>query len=234
MIDELPTGRVPGRARRGRDAHHRRRRAAREGERPHRDRRAEPAGPRRGRRGASRRHGRARQRRAPLRGAVTTHGDHRIAMAFGVLGASDGGRSRDRRPRVRGRVVPRVLGPAGWGGVRMSSGRLDWWSPSTARRPRASRPPPGGWPSDSASGTWIRERSTARSRSPRWRPTRPPEAWSETDGADRTPRGSPSSRPVAVRSCRSSTASRSATRSARRGDARGVVWWLRCRAFGLG
>ena len=28
--------------------------------------------------------------RAPLRGAVTTHGDHRIAMAFGVLGASDG------------------------------------------------------------------------------------------------------------------------------------------------
>ncbi|HVA58544.1 MAG: 3-phosphoshikimate 1-carboxyvinyltransferase [Gemmatimonadaceae bacterium] len=28
--------------------------------------------------------------RAPLRGAVTTRGDHRIAMAFGVLGASDG------------------------------------------------------------------------------------------------------------------------------------------------
>lgn len=28
--------------------------------------------------------------RAPLRGAVVTHGDHRIAMAFGVLGATDG------------------------------------------------------------------------------------------------------------------------------------------------
>jgi len=28
--------------------------------------------------------------RAPLRGAVTTHGDHRIAMAFGVLGATEG------------------------------------------------------------------------------------------------------------------------------------------------
>jgi 3-phosphoshikimate 1-carboxyvinyltransferase len=27
---------------------------------------------------------------APLRGRVVTHGDHRIAMAFGVLGASDG------------------------------------------------------------------------------------------------------------------------------------------------
>jgi 3-phosphoshikimate 1-carboxyvinyltransferase len=26
----------------------------------------------------------------PLRGAVRTHGDHRIAMAFGVLGALDG------------------------------------------------------------------------------------------------------------------------------------------------
>ena len=28
--------------------------------------------------------------RAPLRGPVTTHGDHRIAMAFGVLGATEG------------------------------------------------------------------------------------------------------------------------------------------------
>ncbi len=28
--------------------------------------------------------------RAPVRGAVATHGDHRIAMAFGVLGATDG------------------------------------------------------------------------------------------------------------------------------------------------
>lgn len=28
--------------------------------------------------------------RAPLRGAVVTHGDHRIAMAFGVLGATEG------------------------------------------------------------------------------------------------------------------------------------------------
>lgn len=28
--------------------------------------------------------------RAPLRGAITTHGDHRIAMAFGLLGTTDG------------------------------------------------------------------------------------------------------------------------------------------------
>ena len=27
---------------------------------------------------------------APLRGRVTTHGDHRLAMAFGVLGALPG------------------------------------------------------------------------------------------------------------------------------------------------
>ncbi|HEY5219843.1 MAG TPA: hypothetical protein VIJ16_08535, partial [Gemmatimonadaceae bacterium] len=28
--------------------------------------------------------------RAPLRGSVVTHGDHRIAMAFGILGTTDG------------------------------------------------------------------------------------------------------------------------------------------------
>ena len=36
--------------------------------------------------------------RAPLRGTVTTHGDHRLAMAFGVLGALPGNQVTIRRP----------------------------------------------------------------------------------------------------------------------------------------
>ena len=46
----------------------------------------------------------------PLRGRIVTHGDHRIAMAFGVLGARTGQRDRGRRPVVRERVVSYLLG----------------------------------------------------------------------------------------------------------------------------
>ena len=36
----------------------------------------------------------------PLRGRVVTHGDHRLAMAFGILGALRGQRDRDRRSAI--------------------------------------------------------------------------------------------------------------------------------------
>jgi 3-phosphoshikimate 1-carboxyvinyltransferase len=51
--------------------------------------------------------------RAPLAGAVATHGDHRIAMAFGVLGAQPGNRIDVDDP-----AAASVSFPAFWGLLR--------------------------------------------------------------------------------------------------------------------
>jgi 3-phosphoshikimate 1-carboxyvinyltransferase len=92
MVDELPLLAVRGRARGGRHRGARRGRAAREGERPHRGGRRRAARRRRRRGRAPRRVRRPRPRPAPARRARLTHGDHRLAMAFGVLGAATGDR----------------------------------------------------------------------------------------------------------------------------------------------
>ena len=51
----------------------------------------------------------------PYRGRVRTHGDHRIAMAFGVLGAMHGNEIEIDDPRVRRRLLSRASG-ATWTG----------------------------------------------------------------------------------------------------------------------
>ena len=110
MIDELPLLACVARARRGQDGHRRRGGAAREGERPHRRRGREPARDRRRRGGAARMGCACEGSRRPLRGRVVTHGDHRIAMAFGVLGALPGNEIEIDDPCVRRGVVSRLLG----------------------------------------------------------------------------------------------------------------------------
>ena len=53
---------------------------------------------------------------APLRGSVRTHGDHRIAMAFGVLGALDGG-----QVEIDDRACVSVSYPNFWDDLRRST-----------------------------------------------------------------------------------------------------------------
>ncbi|NUQ20424.1 MAG: 3-phosphoshikimate 1-carboxyvinyltransferase, partial [Gemmatimonadaceae bacterium] len=56
----------------------------------------------------------------PLRGAITTHGDHRIAMAFGVLGALPG-----NEIAIDDRDCAIVSFPGFWSLLDSLTGRLD-------------------------------------------------------------------------------------------------------------
>ena len=154
LIDELPLAGLPRHVRRGRD----RDRGAEELRVKESDRIAavvrEPARARRRRRRAARRAARARHARRRCAARVATHGDHRLAMAFGVLGALPGNAIEIDDPRMRRRVVSRTSGAISRGsprdvtatrGARSSSrstGRPRPGKSSTAHGWRGARLPP--------------------------------------------------------------------------------------------